>query len=154
MVPVVWTGLVNLQILIFVKGFNHKMIYLLKKTKKTHFTLEVETQDVLKRTVACGCILPWSLGSFQPVCLAALWANSLWRYYGYWEACKPLSLYLQEKEKRLWITAQGRAGSWYGRWPHCKWSEQLDFSTGWPCGTSGPICSQLQTTPQLHNCAH
>lgn len=91
-------------------------------------------------------------GLFQPVRLAALQANSLWRYYGYWKACKPLSLYLQEKEKRVLVSAWGRARSWYGCWPHCKWWEQFfDQQAG---GTSGPICSKQQTTPQLHNCAH
>lgn len=112
----------------FCQGFNHKIVYLLKKNKLKH------TLSLKLKHKNCVFLLPSSLGPLQPVCLAALRANSLWRYYGYWKACKPLSLYLQEKEKRVWVNVWGRARSWYGRWPHCKWSEQLHFSTGRPAG--------------------
>lgn len=126
------------------QGFNHKCVSW-KQRHKVKYILSLKlkqtnTKRKKKKTLLhvalllLVLLLPSSPGSFQPACLAALRANSLWRYYGYWKACKPLNLYLQEKEKRVWVSERGRARSWYRRWPHCKWSEQLRFLSGRPLG--------------------
>lgn len=94
--------------------------------------IKLESKHFKKATSENKESLMWA--PLLPVCLAALPANSLWRYYGYLRACKPLSLYLQEKEKRVWVSAWGRARSWYRHWPHHNWSEQLRFSTSGPVG--------------------